>query len=192
MLGNTSGDRGSGLGWKVDTRASGGYVAGPGSHVAGDDGITGDYTAVATTAPAPLPGWLAAKLTPPGAGGPEASHSGGDAVLADIAHDRSARRDAYATAALRGEIDKVLAAPEGQRNQSLYVAAVSLGQLAAQNLLSADEVTAALQHAAESANTRGTPNAPREIAATIRSGLQRGLTVPRRTRTHAPKEAATP
>lgn len=187
-LGNTS----ESLGWKVDTRACGGYVVGPGSRVTGDDGAIGDYTPVCTEAPAPLPGWLAARLTPPGASPAEASHGGADAVLAAVATGPTGRRSAYAASALRGEVDKVLHAPHGQRNQSLYIAAVSLGQLAAQGLLDASEITAALQQAAEAANARGEPNSPREIAATIRSGLNRGLNVPRRTRIDEPKEAAAP
>ncbi|TMR06508.1 bifunctional DNA primase/polymerase, partial [Nonomuraea turkmeniaca] len=41
-LGNTSGDRGKGLGWLIDTRGTGGYVVAPGSYVAARDG-TGPY-----------------------------------------------------------------------------------------------------------------------------------------------------
>nr|WP_218902487.1 bifunctional DNA primase/polymerase [Streptomonospora nanhaiensis] len=189
VLGNTSGT----LGWLIDTRARGGYVVGPGSRVTSDDGQDGSYEVVCTAPPARLPGWLAHRLTPrvPPTTAADASQSGGDAVLAAVAAGPDQRRTAYATAALRGELDKVATAPEGQRNQTLYIAAVSLGQLAAQGLLDAAAVADALQSAAE-ANTSGPPNSSREIAATIHSGLTRGLTVPRRTRTPAtaPKEAA--
>ncbi len=53
-LRNTNGDRG-GLGWKVDTRAHGGYVVAAGSTVAGRA-----YAVALDCDPAPLPAWLAA------------------------------------------------------------------------------------------------------------------------------------
>ncbi|MBN6052709.1 bifunctional DNA primase/polymerase [Nonomuraea sp. RK-328] len=49
-LGNTSGDKGNGLGWKIDTRGDGGYVVGPGSIVDLPDG-TGTYQPLHTPAP---------------------------------------------------------------------------------------------------------------------------------------------
>ncbi|MDA2804467.1 bifunctional DNA primase/polymerase [Nocardiopsis suaedae] len=172
QLGNTAGDRGRGLGWLIDTRAVGGYVVGPGSTTR-----TGAYRATSPpgTPVAPLPAWIAEHLKPP----PTAS---ADAVLADVATaDR--RRTAYATAALRGEAAKVARAVCGERNTSLYVAAVSLGQLAAKGLLEPGEITAVLTRAAQAAGAAGgAPDSPSQIAATIRSGLTKGLQIPRRTR----------
>lgn len=172
QLGNTAGDRGRGLGWLVDTRAAGGYVVGPGSATP-----TGAYEATSPpgTPVVALPRWIADRLKPP----PTAT---ADAVLADIAGAHR-RRTAYATAALRGESAKVARAAKGDRNTSLYVAAVSLGQLAAKGLLETGEITAVLTRAAQAAGAAGgDADPPRQIAATIRSGLNKGLRVPRRTR----------
>lgn len=47
---NTAGDSARGLGWKVDTRAAGGYAVGPGSVV-----NSRPYTAICGAAAAPLP-----------------------------------------------------------------------------------------------------------------------------------------
>jgi bifunctional DNA primase/polymerase-like protein len=58
-LRNTEGDRGRGLGWKVDTRAHGGYVVAAGSVVAGRT-----YWALDDRDPIPLPVWLAERLAP--------------------------------------------------------------------------------------------------------------------------------
>ncbi|RBM24460.1 DNA primase, partial [Prauserella sp. PE36] len=58
-LRNTSGDTGRGLGWKVDTRAWGGYVVAPGSTTP-----RGPYRYVHDGAVAALPGWLAERLAP--------------------------------------------------------------------------------------------------------------------------------
>lgn len=172
-LTNTSGERGNGLGWLVDTRASGGYVVGPGSHVADNDG-DGTYEPAITEPAAPLPGWLAHHLTvTPTA---EASQARAENVLATT----NTRRDAYATAAMRGELDKVLRAHPGQRNTSLFVAAASLGQLATQGLLARADVEAALQHAGEQVGLDA-----REVAATIQSGLTKGHREPRTTRKDA-------
>ncbi|GFJ88926.1 hypothetical protein Prum_025680 [Phytohabitans rumicis] len=72
----------------------------------------------------------------------------------------------YAAAALDNEAIRVRSAPVGQRNNTLYRAARSLGRLAAAGHLGEHEVTDALTHAARAAGLGAY-----ETARTIRSGL---------------------
>jgi hypothetical protein len=60
QLRNTGGDRGRGLGWKVDTRAWGGHVVAAGSVMDGQP-----YDVVNDREPLPLPEWLCERLLPP-------------------------------------------------------------------------------------------------------------------------------
>jgi Bifunctional DNA primase/polymerase, N-terminal len=144
------------LGWLVDTRANGGCVVAAGSVVAGRA-----YRVLDHRPPAPLPNWIAAALRP--------NVSAPARTLTTIGqHSR------YAAAALRMELDRVLAAEPGTRNHTLNAAAFSLGQLVAGGLLS-EEFTAAALHRAGAAI--GLPD--RETAATVRSGLNAGAKHPR-------------
>ncbi|MEU8109532.1 bifunctional DNA primase/polymerase [Nonomuraea muscovyensis] len=164
-LGNTAGR----LGWKIDTRAQGGYVVGPGSFVDQPDG-RGTYRVLHAPAPALLPAWLAERLTAPTP--PLETGTSMGAVLAACGGDRAT---GYALTALRGEVENVLAAAAGTRNDTLNAAAFALGQLAAAGVLPRHLVEACLQHAAEAAGL-----SPREAFATIRSGLHAGQRHPRR------------
>lgn len=162
-LRSSAGERGSGLGWKVDTRAWGGYVVGPGTVTA-----AGRYELLADVPVAPLPGWLVEKLTPPPLPAPPAMpvRPAGD------------RRGRYLQAAITTEAGKVAAASEN-RNATLYGAAVALGQLVAGNALGEDEVRAALLTAAgRHIGTRQFTR--REAEATITSGLRAGRNRPRK------------
>jgi hypothetical protein len=156
-LGNSAGERG-GLGWLVDTRGIGGYVVAAGSTVDGSP-----YAVRVERDPAPLPGWLTARLTPP-------------ARLPDAPSARMVGRlPAYLTAALTAETAAVASTPEGGRNHALFEAATSLGRLVAGGALPAELVTAELERAAETAGLT-----PAETAATIASGLRKGARRPRR------------
>jgi hypothetical protein len=160
-LGNSAGDRG-GLGWLVDTRGTGGYVVAAGSTVDGHP-----YTVVADREPVPLPDWLTARLTP-----------AADRLVRPAARELPAadgRLPAYLRAAVAGEVARVVAATEGSRNHTLFVAACALGQLVAGGALPAELVTAELHQAAAGAGLQ-----PAETAATIRSGLRAGARTPRR------------
>lgn len=159
-LRNTTSDRGRGLGWKVDTRAHGGYVVAAGSTVGGRA-----YTVALACDPAPLPAWLAGLLAPPVR--PVTARP----VLA-LPVDRHGR---YLAAAIRRQVAHLTAAPDGQRNHALFTSAVALGQLAAGGALTDDEVYAVLEPAALSIGLRGG-----EIARTIASGLRAGARQPRR------------
>ncbi len=94
------------LGWLIDTRAHGGYVVAAGSTV-----DHRPYTALVDEDPAPLPGWLSDRLTDP----PPAPVTERPTSTTAVAGSPSA----YAAAALRGELGRVLAAIEGTRNHTL-------------------------------------------------------------------------
>jgi hypothetical protein len=80
----------------------------------------------------------------------------------------------YAEAALTYEADRVAAAPVGQRNNTLYRAARSLGELVGAETLDEREVRDVLTDAATATRLGAV-----EIARTIRSGLRAGRRHPR-------------
>ncbi|WP_410593372.1 bifunctional DNA primase/polymerase [Amycolatopsis sp. lyj-23] len=162
-LRNTSGERGQGLGWKVDTRAWGGYVVGPGTVT-----DAGRYAYVWDGEVAELPAWLVDRLTP------------APLPAAPVVPIRPAgsRRSRYLDVAVRAEAGKVADAKDN-RNATLYAAAVALGQLVAGGALTEDEVRAALRTAA--GRHIGTRHfTAREADNTITSGLRAGRNRPRR------------
>jgi hypothetical protein len=158
-LRNTAGERGSGLGWLVDTRAHGGYVVAAGSTVAGRS-----YTVARDAEVAELPACLAERLRP-------APLPAQRPVTVDLP---TGRTGAYVTAAIGRQLDHLRHAAEGERNHTLYVSAVALGQLAAGGALAADQAEALLTEAALSIGLT-----PFEIRRTIRSGLAAGANRPR-------------
>ena len=83
-------------------------------------------------------------------------------------------RGSYAHAALRGELEDVLAAGEGTRNVSLHLAAFNLGQLVAGGMLAADRTEALLCQAGERI---GLPAA--EVRRTVASGFRAAAQHPR-------------
>lgn len=163
VLRNTSGERGRGLGWCIDTRAHGGYVLAPGSVV---DGRA--YTLTEGRDPAPLPGWLAARLAP----APLPPQRPTPVRVA------GARRSRYLEAALAAEVARVEGAAKGQRNHALYVAAVALGQLVAGGALTEQEVRDVLLRAAAGHLAAGAYS-PHQAELTITSGLRAGAKRPR-------------
>ena len=76
-------------------------------------------------------------------------------------------RGGYAQAALRGELEDVLAAAEGTRNVALHLSAWNLGQLVAGGMLPADRTEALLCQAGERI---GLPAA--EVRRTVASGFR--------------------
>ncbi|QKW07380.1 bifunctional DNA primase/polymerase [Streptomyces sp. NA04227] len=148
------------LGWKVDTRACGGYVVGAGSRVDAKR-----YTVVHDTAPVPLPNWLA-RLLAPAALPPQRP------VAVPLTAD--GRHSSYLLAALNGERDRVARSAEGGRNDALYQASVALGQLVAGGELTEAEVTEQLL-----APALGVGLAEPDIRRTIVSGLWAGAKRPR-------------
>lgn len=110
-LRNTQGS----LGWRVDTRAHGGYVVGPGSTTP-----TGTYTIMDERPPAELPAWLTQLLVPKPS-----------AAVSAPAHSAVTRADRYLRSILDREVAHVQTAPGGQHNAALFSAALVLGQLVA-------------------------------------------------------------
>ncbi|MGH3815229.1 MAG: bifunctional DNA primase/polymerase [Pseudonocardiaceae bacterium] len=159
-IGNTAGS----LGWLIDTRGCGGYVVAPPTTISGHT-----YTVTDDRDPAGLPGWLLAVLT---------QHHIPDAGSAPRPVTSPDRAGRYAAAAVAGETAKVRMALPGNRNHTLFCAAVALGQLVAGRSLADEDAHAALQeacakHIAADAFTTA------EAEATIRSGLATGTRNPR-------------
>ena len=160
------------LGWRIDTRAAGGYVVAAGS-ARRINGHTRLYTVTNPGPVAPLPDWIATALTRrPTVLGPAApwlSPSG-------------ARLDAWVTAAVTGEASRVAAATPGHRNTALFTAACRLGELVGAGVLDEHDATTALQRAA--AAHHGIDGfTPTEADRAIANGLARGRLHPRPIRT---------
>jgi hypothetical protein len=151
------------LGWLIDTRAHGGYVVGAGSTV-----CDRPYSVDNDGEVAALPPWVVEQLSQP------TEPTAPAASLRTIGSSPN-RRMAYASAALRAEVTRVLGAREGSRNRTLVRAAFVLGQLVADGILPELAADAALRAAGEAV---GLP--PGEASATVRSGLRSGAQHPRR------------
>lgn len=146
---------GGSLGWKVDTRAWGGYVVAAHSVVGG-----APYEIIHEARPAPLPAWLGDLLTPRPAPAPM--------PLSELSA-RMRNATAYSTAALRGELEKVLSAREGGRNRAVYFAAYALARMVRHGDLTEADVTSELLSAGQSLGLSAG-----ECRTAIRSGLIRG------------------
>ena len=161
-LRNTAGDSARGLGWKVDTRAAGGYVVAAGSIVNGQP-----YATVHDAPVAPLPDWLTALLRP---------------VPLPLQRPVTVplttrdRRGKFLNAAVNGELARVTNSGPHEHNNALYIASVALGQLVAGGELDAYEVTERLAEAALSVG-QGEREARRTIASGLRAGANRPRTV---------------
>jgi Bifunctional DNA primase/polymerase, N-terminal len=142
------------IGWHIDTRAAGGYVVSLGSIVAGRVYIPVDCHPVAE-----LPRWLAARLTPPA---PPARTIGGDLAP---------KGRGYASAALAGEVQRVLDAPVGRRNAALNRAAWNLARYIATGLVARSDVEETLYEAGVSAGGQ----TPAGVRATVRSAIDARL-----------------
>lgn len=151
------------LGWKVDTRAHGGYVVAPGSRTP-----HGVYRVVVDLPPTPLPAWLVDLVRP-------APLPVAPAAPVVVGRDRRTR---YLESAIRAEAVKVADAGKGQRNATLYAAAFALGQLVAGGELAESDVEAALLTAAGRHIAVGAFS-ERQARATIASGIAKGAVRPR-------------
>ena len=158
------------LGTHIDTRASGGYVVGPGSRINGRV-----YRATSTISPADLPRWIEERLRPRTSA----------PTLAGVP-----QHSAYVEAAVRNETCLVADAPSGQRNASLFRAAAKLARFVPSGMITEDDVrrllvTASAQHVGTDGFTA------REAARTIDSGLRRGGAMhPRPGPSHACRQSA--
>ncbi|MGH3829219.1 MAG: bifunctional DNA primase/polymerase [Pseudonocardiaceae bacterium] len=153
------------VGWKIDTRAHGGYVVAPGSPVPPNG-----YELIDDQEPAELPDWLHQAFTPTPPTG-----------ITAPAHTVTLNPSGYALAAVRGECHRVHTAPPGQHNAVLCRAAYALGQLIGAGLLTEDTARAELTTAAGSLISADCDCTPREVARVITAGLAAGARNPRRT-----------
>ncbi|PXY32107.1 bifunctional DNA primase/polymerase [Prauserella muralis] len=148
---------------RVDTRAGGGYVVGPGS-ITGEGG----YELADERDPVELPAWLvqAASVRLPTA------HSAPVEV-------RSADATAYGSAALRGETQRVRAAQPGSHNAVLSSAAYTIGRKVGAGLI--DHATARAELLAAGNTLIGPEHWPpdaREVARVVDAGLTAGAANP--------------
>ena len=142
------------IGWHIDTRAGGGYVVAAGSLVAGRFYVTTD-----DRPPAALPTWIAERLAPV------------EPPLRARPIDLGPKGRGYASAALDGEVRRVLEAPVGQRNAALNRAAWSLARHISSGLLDRGEIEDALTTAGRAAGGQTAAG----VAATIRSAIDARL-----------------
>lgn len=154
---NTAGTR---LGVGIDVRGDGGYViAAPSRHASGNHYIWHDFTSALPE----LPDWSLEQLT---------SRRVKPNRVTPAMEVRG--RDAWARAALTGELDAVRESLVGNRNQTLNRAAFCLGQIVATGALDATVVETGLVESALHAGL-----GEREARRTVQSGLEAGLANPR-------------
>ncbi|MGH3854100.1 MAG: bifunctional DNA primase/polymerase [Pseudonocardiaceae bacterium] len=152
------------IGWKIDTRAHGGYVVAPGTPVPPNG-----YELIDDRDPAELPGWLHHALTPMPPTG-----------ISAFAQTVTLNPGGYGEAAVRGECHRVRTAPRGQHNAVLCRAAYALGQLVGAGLLNEATARAELTTAAGPLISADCDCTPREVARVITAGLAAGARNPRR------------
>lgn len=157
-LRNTAGT----VGWRIDSRAHGGYVVG-----AGSTRPEGSYRVMHDGPVAELPGWLVGALTPP----PPAPSPALELP--------AVRAGAYVRVIVAGEARQVAGARTGARHRTLLKAARTLGRLVgAGELAEADAWRALLDAAGGHVGVDGCTAA--EIRRTIGDGLAFGKRLPRR------------
>lgn len=147
-----------------DGTPGGGYVLGAGSVVGG-----ARYEVLVEADPIPLPEWLADLADPPRRETPRQPVA--------IAPISGGVPGGYGFAALSGELDRVLAAANGTRNDTLCRAAFSLGQLVGGGVLARDTVEMGLRNAAARIGLYA--DEPQKTDRTIRSGIDSGARNPR-------------
>jgi hypothetical protein len=147
------------LGPGVDVRGTGGYcIVPPSPHPSGNK-----YHWKNTVDPAPAPGWLVDLIISTPAPSPAA-----------IPPRLSEKTTPYGSKALQDEAAKVALAQVKTRNQTLFNAALALGNLVAGGHVDQEEAQGVLLHAATRAGLT-----EREATKTIESGLAKGLQAPR-------------
>jgi Bifunctional DNA primase/polymerase, N-terminal len=162
------------IGWKIDTRAHGGYVVAPSSPVP-----PGGYELIDDRDPAELPDWLHQALTPTP-----------PPALSAPAQTVAVNPSGYASAAVRGECQRIRTAPPGQHNAVLCRAAYALGQLIGAGLLHETTARAELTTAAEALINADCDCTLREITRVITTSLTAGMRNPRRTTTRTSHQGA--
>ncbi|WP_435272196.1 bifunctional DNA primase/polymerase [Streptomyces parvulus] len=149
------------VGWQVDVRAQGGYITAPPTVTA-----KGGYrwiTDPGEAKPVQMPLWLIRRAVPNKPPVP---------ILPAVVKDATG----YAASALRGELQNVLDAEPGTRNDTLNQAAYSLGTLVGAGRLDSRTAIEGLVAAGEAIGL-----GQREVQKTVTSGVSAGLRNPRRT-----------
>lgn len=155
------------LGWRIDTRAHGGFVV-----AAGSVGAAGPYRVIRRLPVAPLPAWLLAALA-------STAYEAPDPI--DPVALPPARAAAYVRAIVEGEAAAVRGAATGSRHSVLLRAARTLGRLVGGGELAAPDARATLLEAGGShVGVDGFAHA--ELERTIEDGLAYGLRRPRTVR----------
>ncbi|SFE22327.1 Bifunctional DNA primase/polymerase, N-terminal [Actinopolyspora alba] len=149
------------LGWRIDTRGTGGYIVAAGSVLTG-----GAYRVASSVAIAPLPAWLVDAVKPPPPPEP---------VELNLPNGRAG---AYVAAIVDGETRAVSQALPGQRHDTLLRAAGRLGQLVGSGDLDEHTAQQAL-HTAAAVHIGHDGFTTREATNTIRDGLLWGRNRPR-------------
>ncbi len=164
---NTAGRAGPG----IDTRAAGGYVAAPPTCIA-----DGTYDVIDDQAPVELPAWFVDLLSPASL---PAETVEPPPLLLQACDAEDPRVAGHVAAAVEGELTRVAAAGQGQRNHTLFTASAAIGQLIGAGLYSETCATEALTRAAavHIGINRFTET---EARRTIASGLSTGQQQPRR------------
>ncbi len=159
-LGNSQ----SRLAWHVDTRGRGGYVVAAGNRIGGRV-----YTITHDAPAAPLPAWIAQRLTRP------------RPTVATPAEVQTDRLGGYLAAVVDAEVQHVTGALPGEHNRALYLAALNLGRLVAGHALDQAAAYTALM-AAEQTLAATCPKADhtdQQAHKTITSGFRSGAQRPR-------------
>lgn len=158
------------LGWRVDVRAHGGFIVGPGSIRP-----EGHYQVTRPGPPAALPGWLAERLEQLAAPPPAAP------VPTTPLGLPTGRAGAYLAAIVAAETDSVHRAGKGLRRDTLLAAARTLGRLVGGGELSEHDARSKLLAAAEV--HIGVKQFTRyEAEQTVHDGIRYGMQMPRRLR----------
>lgn len=161
------------LGWRIDTRAHGGYVVGAGSRRP-----DGPYQLARDASLAELPEWLVRALTPPP---PPAARP--------PMHLSPGRASVYVHAIVTGEARNVASATTGTRHRTLLKAARTLGRLIGARELAENDARQVLLEAASL--HIGVDNCTaEEVQKTIDDGITYGKHLPRQiTSPHTPDGA---
>lgn len=151
------------LGWKIDTRAGGGYVVGAGSMRR-----DGQYRVACDLPVAELPDWLRRALAPPSR----------PRLALPRRHVRTEHADAYLHAILARETGGVAAATTGTRHDTLLRSARTLGRLVGGGELG-EEYARQILFDAASRHIGVDDCTEQEVHRTIADGLAFGQRLPR-------------
>ena len=167
-LGNTAGKAGPG----IDTRARGGYVvAPPTATAAGSYGLIDDHQ------PVELPSWFV-ELVSTAPQRTERVETQARPIRLAPRFSNPGRVDRYVAGAIDAEQQRINAAPEGQRNHTLFTASIAIGQLVGAHVLDQTEAEQVLLDAAQAHTSIGAYSNS-QARQTIASGLRRGINEPR-------------